>query len=142
MQPWAALLALSLKRIETRPWRTNFRGRLAIHASARQPPGFHDLCNREPFRSSLLCSPWNPLPRGALLGTVEVYDCVRVEDLDAVSETERSFGNFTPGRWAWLLAEPCPAPFLVPVRGRLGVFEIDEALLSCAAEKIATDEHR
>lgn len=32
-QPWATLVAIGAKRIETRSWRTNFRGRIAIHAA-------------------------------------------------------------------------------------------------------------
>ena len=132
MQPWAALIVLGVKRIETRPWRTGFRGRLAIHASATRPPGLDDLCRREPVRSALLCSPWNRPPRGVLLGTVEVRDCLRVEDLDVLSEQERSLGNFTPGRWAWLLADPQPLPWLVPCKGRLGVFEIGDELVGQA----------
>ncbi len=130
MQPWATLIVLGIKRIETRPWRTGFRGRLAVHASSRLPTGFDQLCCGEPYRSALLSSPWNRPPRGVLLGTVELCDCVRVEELDALDDGERSFGNFAPGRWAWLLADPQPLPWLIPVRGRLGVFEVGDVLSS------------
>jgi hypothetical protein len=126
MQPWAALIVLGVKRIETRSWRTGFRGRLAVHASSQLPPGYADLCRREPVRTAILRSPWNRPPRGVLLGTVEVRDCVCVEELDTLSELEQSFGNFAPGRWAWLLADPEPLPWLVPVRGWPGVFEVGE----------------
>ena len=34
-QPWASLIADGRKTIETRTWRTHYRGPLAIHASAR-----------------------------------------------------------------------------------------------------------
>ena len=128
MQPWAALIVLGVKRIETRPWRTGFRGRLGVHASSTRPSNFDDLCCREPVRSALLAAPWNRPPRGVLLGTVEVCDCVRVEELEALSEQERSLGDFGPGRWAWLLADPRPLPWLIPLRGRLGVFEIGNEL--------------
>ena len=33
LQPWATLVALEAKRIETRSWRTSYRWPLAIHAS-------------------------------------------------------------------------------------------------------------
>lgn len=36
-QPWASLLVHGIKRIEGRPWPTNFRGRLWIHAASKQP---------------------------------------------------------------------------------------------------------
>lgn len=31
--PWATLMALSAKKIETRHWKTDFRGPVAIHAA-------------------------------------------------------------------------------------------------------------
>ncbi len=36
-QPWATLVALGVKTIETRSWTTAYRGPLAIHAAARRP---------------------------------------------------------------------------------------------------------
>lgn len=36
-QPWASLIALGPKTIETRSWATDYRGPLAIHAAKRQP---------------------------------------------------------------------------------------------------------
>ena len=37
LQPWAMLVALEAKRIETRSWGTWYRGPLAIHADKRMP---------------------------------------------------------------------------------------------------------
>lgn len=36
-QPWASLIAVGAKTIETRGWATNYRGPLAIHAAKRRP---------------------------------------------------------------------------------------------------------
>lgn len=36
-QPWASLVALGVKTIETRSWSTKYRGPLTIHAAARRP---------------------------------------------------------------------------------------------------------
>ncbi len=36
-QPWATLVAIGAKRIETRSWSTAYRGRILIHAGARPP---------------------------------------------------------------------------------------------------------
>jgi activating signal cointegrator 1 len=36
-QPWATLVAIGAKRIETRSWPTNYRGPLAIHAAKGFP---------------------------------------------------------------------------------------------------------
>lgn len=40
-QPWASLIALGAKTIETRGWSTSHRGRIAIHAAGRRPPLMH-----------------------------------------------------------------------------------------------------
>lgn len=36
-QPWASLVALGVKSIETRSWSTPYRGQLAIHAAKTRP---------------------------------------------------------------------------------------------------------
>jgi hypothetical protein len=37
IQPWASLIAIGAKRFETRSWKTNYRGQLAIHAGKKKP---------------------------------------------------------------------------------------------------------
>lgn len=51
-QPWATLVAIGEKRIETRSWSTKYRGPLAIHVSKNKK--IDDLmCWKEPFASAL-----------------------------------------------------------------------------------------
>lgn len=38
MQPWATLIVLGHKKIETRSWNTKYRGEILIHASAGKKP--------------------------------------------------------------------------------------------------------
>jgi len=40
-QRWATLVALGAKRIETRSWRTSYRGPLAIHAATSVEGSLH-----------------------------------------------------------------------------------------------------
>ena len=40
-EPWATLMAIGAKRIETRSWRTPYRGWLAIQAGATAKLGRH-----------------------------------------------------------------------------------------------------
>lgn len=45
-QPYASLVALGAKRIETRSWRTSYRGPLAIHAAkGLGPVGGQTACS-------------------------------------------------------------------------------------------------
>lgn len=47
-QPWASLVALGHKRIETRCWETKYRGTLAIHAAAALPPKWLGASRHQP----------------------------------------------------------------------------------------------
>lgn len=128
LQPGATLLMLGARRIETRSWHTRHRGPLAIHAARRRPPHFTDLCERALARAALAAAGIEApahLPRGAVLGTIDLLDCVRVEELGPVAEAERALTTFAAGRWAWLLANPTPWPTPLPARGRLGLFWIE-----------------
>jgi hypothetical protein len=135
LQPWASLILAGAKRFETRDWRTTHRGPLAVHAGRRLSPAARALCRREPFAGLLRGAGWpdpDSLPLGAVLGTVELVACRRVEELgpDVLSEAERALGDFTPGRWAWELSDPRPLAVPAPARGRLGIFPLPDSLLS------------
>jgi hypothetical protein len=128
-QPWATLVVLGIKQIETRSWRPAHRGTLAIHASTRFPPHFRLCCERQPLRALLReagYDDWTDLALGAILGTVELTECIPVEDLPELSELERFMGDYSPGRWAWLLSAARRLPEPIPCRGRLGVFDLAE----------------
>jgi hypothetical protein len=43
------------------------------------------------------------------------------------NEPERSFGDYTPGKWAWLLANVRPLDKPRPARGVSGLWDWDEA---------------
>ena len=52
-QPWASLIAHGIKDIENRSWRTNYRGRVLIHAGASKKEGWrlNDLQRTHLWRS-------------------------------------------------------------------------------------------
>ena len=92
-QPWASLMAIGAKRIETRSWPTNHRGPLAIHAAKKWTRELAELCRTDPFRSVLesnnIMRP-DDLPMGGVVAVVHLYDCWRVERI------ERADANITP----------------------------------------------
>jgi activating signal cointegrator 1 len=127
-QPYATLLVLGAKRLETRPWQTAHRGPLAVHAARNLSAAARALCRQDPFRSLLRAGgimSWSDLPRGAVVGAVELTGCARVEDLPPPEEPEASLGDFSPGRWVWQLRHPLRLPAPLPARGRLGLFDVD-----------------
>ena len=102
-QPWASLIADGHKTIETRTWRTRYRGPLAIHASAR---------------------PYADLPTGGIVAVA----CVRLPpDGIADYEAQACIALFD-GAYAWLLANVEPVP-LIPCKGNLGLWTPSEDIV-------------
>lgn len=140
-QPWATLVAIGAKRIETRSWRTGYRGPLAIHAGKHWSGQQDDLCWDEPFRGAL----WNGLdienegwlgswekhlPMGCIVAVAELLGCVDGAELGPglVREDrmeELAFGDIRPGRWCWVLGPAFPVAEPVPVRGQPGLWPCD-----------------
>ncbi len=65
-QPWAQLIAIGAKRIETRSWGTKYRGPIAIHAAKGFPKWARETCLRSPFIEALNRANYLPdIPLGA-----------------------------------------------------------------------------
>lgn len=119
-QPWASLIVHGIKDIENRTWNTNFRGRILIHASSNKKEGWclNDIqrfCLKQ-SGSVLYNTALETLPFGAIIGSIEVIDCVQNH----------------PSIWAekgvyhWVLANP--VLFEKPienVKGKLGLWSYD-----------------
>ncbi len=126
------------KRIETRAWRTSYRGLLAIHTARAFPVEARALCEREPFRSALLRDEAldasrplaDQLPLGYVLAVVYLEDCQPTESIELPAEPERTFGDYGPGRYAWYFSSVYQLPQPIPARGSLGLWNIDLPLTS------------
>lgn len=79
-QPWASLIAHGIKDIENRTWKVNFRGKIFIHASAKEAGSVLDLLNVDQskkwndYLNTLNTIPDKPV--SAIIGEVEIIDCV------------------------------------------------------------------
>lgn len=127
MQPWASLLVLGEKRIETRSWGTRHRGPLAITASKSR---LHlAACYAAHYREALARHGLtaDTLPLGAVIGTVNVVECRPSEEFEgALSEQEAAFGDFTAGRLGWLCSDPKSLPKPIPCTGCMGVWTLPD----------------
>ena len=139
-EPWAFLVVIGAKGVETRSWGTAYRGRLAIHAAKAFPPAARELCNKEPFRcvlrralglAGLIVNIDRALPTGRIIGTCDLVDCVRTVPSTPLwlNEPERSFGDFTAGRKALILRNPRRIEPGIWARGKLGLWEFEDARL-------------
>lgn len=168
-QPWASLIIAGVKRFETRPMRTHYRGTLAIHAGKADSIALLRRLGPEKMQQleDIIAANWRALypmsipngvglraptmeclPRGVILGTVEVVDCLlivsspylehegmpflRYENGPAtgVRRLERALGDFTPGRYAWQLESPVAFPEPIPWRGKQGLWNMPDEMLA------------
>jgi len=134
-QPHAFLIGIGAKRYETRSWKTNYRGLLAIHAGGdcrkncqdMVPPGGDTPIIAEPYDRYIQNS-WHfiygEMNNGGVEALVVVENCWPAETVKSAlehdlkrrkahtleyRETEEAlaFGDFGPGRWAWQLRLEC-----------------------------------
>lgn len=133
-EPWATLVALGAKRIETRKWSTGYRGPLAIHAAKKVVPSFGAICHTEPFRSVLEKAGYDEMECfgfGKILAIADLSQVATTEEIcnpgvdfpasffDAsCRDGEREFGNYGAGRFGWLLENVRKFPNPIPVVGR------------------------
>jgi len=132
--PWGTLVALRAKKIETRSWPTPHRGPLAIHIAKTLPPEAAACCEEPLFRQALEAGGyrWQPdargqndwgLPLGQVVAVVWLDEVARITPAFQVEEPERSFGLFSPGRYAWIFSEVYRLAAPLRARGSLGVWE-------------------
>jgi len=128
LQPWASLTVMGLKKLETRSWSTKHRGDLLIHASMGQSGAL--LAPEPPF--SKYITDFSKLPFGAIIGKVQLTDVIKVESLhmsDAVinqlTMEERAFGDYSNGRYVWVLEEPSLFNKPIYMKGTLGLWNYE-----------------
>jgi hypothetical protein len=187
-QPWASLIALGVKTIETRSWATKYRGPLGIHAAKHRWESYDTLIgdyqviglrnDHDALFGPDVDGKGRPrvdMPLGAIVATCELVDCLPVErarTLDEIYEeaakrapTDRHlgepcavvhiandrkphlqlrvgnavlrhvsdasdqlpYGDFAPGRFAWLLADIKPLDPPVPATGHQGLWNWEAA---------------
>ena len=162
-QPWASLIVHGPKWIKTRSTPTKIRGRIGIIAGLHRPnPGYYGAFGVGVGSTGITLHNFNGAylrhgPFGALIGTVELYDCVPIcdgltemEDYEDVGfrivaeppygawmyagpddrvgtdvANQLPYGEFYPGRWAWLLRDPQPLAEPIPMRGAQHWQEVD-----------------
>jgi hypothetical protein len=131
-QPWATLLCLGVKRYETRTWKTDYRGPIALHAGAVFDAASRRLCLEPPLADWLQEAGYrtpHSLPRGHIIGAAILAECVQTEKLRSLSAKQRRLGDFTRGRWAWRFTAARRFETPLPAKGQLSLFTIDLAAL-------------
>ena len=109
-QPWASMIAQGTKTIETRTWSTGYRGDLLIVSSKKpEKPG---------------------LPAGMALCVVRLTDCRPMTTHDEPAARCQCY----QGAFAWCIENVRPVE-QIGVRGRLGIYEVDDDLIWAECRK-------
>lgn len=122
-QPWVHSIFYLGKDIENRDWPTRYRGRIAIHASKGCTSKELSSANFSISGIIGINCPTLPsldpnyYPRGVIIGTAEIVDCV---------STHSSPWFF--GSYGFVLANKVLLPNPIPWRGQLGIFDIPDHL--------------
>lgn len=130
-QPWATLIALGHKRIETRSWAPPARivgQRIAIHA-CKGGMSKRDEAATLAIPEFAAVLDGVELPRGAIVATARLvryrqFDDDWVAKLEQSRPAEVAFGDYTAGRYGWIFDEVRPLAEPVPATGRQGVFPL------------------
>ena len=78
-QPWASLIAHGIKDIENRAWKTNYRGKILIHVSAKPSKMLWELLSTEQYKIAM--NYFSEVKNrefftSVIIGEVEIIDCV------------------------------------------------------------------
>jgi hypothetical protein len=144
-QPWASLVALGCKRIETRSWYTMYTGVVCIHAAKGYPPDARYLVGESPFQDAL-CEKLGKspvlatdLPIGQIIAVATLTHCLQFDATADAYTRERSakrelppfeadFGDYTAGRYGFVFDDVILLDRPVKVRGSLGLWNLPLAV--------------
>lgn len=122
-EPYATLIVKGIKKIETRSYKTNYRGPLLIHASKSKVEK-DILANKE----LVSLFDFEELSYGEIIGKCEIIDCIYMDEkfLEEIKKHKVEYicGDYKLGRYAWVL-DKVEKLEKIPVRGNLGLWNYD-----------------
>lgn len=141
-QPWASLVVIGAKSIETRSWRTSYRGPLLIHAGRRWTAD-----EQASYRDAVLVlemAGWRRPPAeflapgvhlGCVMALCRLADC-RPMPTPPPEGLDRHFGTYGPGRFGWILEDVRPLPTPVPWPGERRLWDVPEKLADLVVSQV------
>lgn len=121
-QPWASMIIVGEKDVECRTWQTTHRGLLLIHAAKDASVRKVTMANwRKAGAHKYLAPSPLDLALGAILGTVELVDCL------PRAKCRSEWKGKAP--WCWVLKNPRPLAEPIPCTGQLGLWNAPENVL-------------
>lgn len=118
-QPWASLIIDGYKKYEFRSWKTNYRGKILIHAGMNLEK---DMVVRfKNYNLNYIC--------GAIIGEAEIVDCILVDEnfnekLKSIDPIVYGKSNHTES-YAWKLDNIKKYDEPIYIKGKLGLWNYD-----------------
>jgi hypothetical protein len=119
-QPYASAIVHGLKKVENRTWETRYRGLLLIHAGKSRAYLENAIAA---YGSHFLWLRPNSLPFGAIIGRVNLVDCVNEE------EGKRIDPVWANGPFCFVLENPVLFEPPIPYKGAQGFFDVPESVV-------------
>ena len=124
-EPYATFIKEGFKKIETRSWKTNYRGKLLIHAG-KSNKWLNEISDSRVKRLLELTS----LNHGKIICQVDLVDCVYMDEqfIDEIkknNEIEYLLGIYKVGRYAWILDNIKIIDNPIEINGKLNLWEFE-----------------
>lgn len=119
-EPWATLIIDGYKKYEFRSWKTNYRGKLLIHAGKSLEK---DMLNRfKDYNLTCAC--------GEIIGEAILTDCILVteefnSELTKIDPIVYGRTNHAT-KYAWKLENVVKYDKPIPINGKLGLWNYEE----------------
>ena len=121
-EPFATLIMNGSKLIETRSWKTNYRGELYIHASGKSLA--KEYLN--PYVLELVKD--MDMNYGNIICKGNLVDCIYMDEefLKKIQSNNKEYnlGLYELGRYAWVFEDVVPIK-LIKAKGKLNIWEYD-----------------
>lgn len=118
-QPWATLVAEGIKQIEFRSWKTNYRGKLLIHAGVgvdKEAMKKYENLNFD-------------YPSGLIVAETELVDCLYLDEKlneSIISQNNIAYGSRYRTGYAWILSNTKKINSDKKIKGQLGIWNYEE----------------
>ena len=122
-EPFATLITNGTKKIETRSWKTNYRGETFIHASGKS-------LAKEFLTNDYVVDLIKDMDMnyGNIICRCNLVDCIYMDEefLEYIKQnpTEYNVGEYKLGRYAWVMEDIEPI-YPIPAKGKLNIWNFD-----------------
>ena len=126
-EPFASLVALGIKKIETRSWKTNYRGEIYIHASLTK----NVIKDKKREEKLLSMIPDNyEFKQGNIISKAYLKDCIYMDEefINNIKKDKIEYlcGHYEIGRYAWVLEDIELLNEEISAKGKLGIWNFSQ----------------